>query len=140
MHLSIYYLTMLRSHTCGELRADHANQTVTLCGWVQSRRDHGGLIFLDLRDRYGFTQAVIPPEHKDVFAIAEKIRPEWVIQATGFVSKRREGAERTDNPTGEIEVQVDDYTSELEYPFTLADLHDVLNVLESTALADVEDE
>lgn len=97
---------MLRTHTCGELRAEHAGQTIELCGWVHRRRDHGGLIFIDLRDRYGFTQIVISPEQKDIFAAAEKVRPEWVIHVTGTVSKRREGAEREDNPTGAIEVMV----------------------------------
>lgn len=101
---------MLRTHTCGELRADHDGHTVTLCGWVHRRRDHGGLIFIDLRDRYGFTQVVIAPEQTDVFAAAEKVRPEWVIRVTGTVAKRREGAERSDNPTGAVEVM----TMELE--------------------------
>ncbi|MBI3332037.1 aspartate--tRNA ligase [Candidatus Peregrinibacteria bacterium] len=95
---------MLRTHTCGELRPTHAKKSVTLCGWVHRRRDHGGLIFIDLRDRYGFTQVVFPPEAKEVFKTAEKIRPEWVLRVTGTVQKRREGAERSENPTGEIEV------------------------------------
>jgi len=97
---------MLRTHTCGELRQTHADETVTLCGWVHRRRDHGGLIFIDLRDHYGMTQVVIAPEAKDVFAAAEKARSEWVLKVTGTVSKRREGAERSDNPTGEIEVMI----------------------------------
>ncbi len=101
---------MLRTHTCGQLRADHAGQSVTLCGWVHRRRDHGGLIFLDLRDRYGFTQAVVDPENKDVFAAAERIRPEWVLRVTGTVRKRLEGAERADNPTGAVEVDVTEVT------------------------------
>jgi aspartyl-tRNA synthetase len=98
---------MLRTHTCGQLSVDHALQTVTLCGWVHRRRDHGGLIFIDLRDHYGITQVVIGPEKKEVFAAAERVRPEWVLKITGLASKRREGAERTDNPTGGIEVMVD---------------------------------
>ena len=97
---------MLRTHTCGELRADHAGQTVTLAGWVHRRRDHGGLIFIDLRDHHGITQIVIAPEDKDIFAAAEKVRSEWVISVTGEASKRREGAERAENPTGAIEVIV----------------------------------
>lgn len=99
---------MLRTHTCGQLRADHAGQTVTLCGWVHRRRDHGGLIFLDLRDRYGMTQVVLSPEKPEVFAQAEKVRPEWVLKVVGNVMKRREGAEREANPTGQVEVLVDD--------------------------------
>jgi aspartyl-tRNA synthetase len=97
---------MHRTNTCGELRAEHAGQTVTLSGWVHRRRDHGGLIFIDLRDHYGFTQVVIAPEQKDIFKVAETVRPEWVIKIVGEVTKRREGAEREDNPTGAIEVLV----------------------------------
>lgn len=95
---------MLRTHTCGELRPEHANKTVTLCGWVHRRRDHGGLIFLDLRDRYGITQIVIQPENKDLFTAAEQLRTEWVLQIEGSVRKRLAGAERDDNPTGHVEV------------------------------------
>lgn len=97
---------MLRTHTCGELRDSHSGSTVTLCGWVHRRRDHGGLIFIDLRDRYGMTQVVINPEQKDIFASAEKVRPEWVLKVTGNVRKRIAGAERDDNVTGKIEVEV----------------------------------
>ncbi len=95
---------MLRTHTCGELRSAQTGKEATLCGWVHRRRDHGGLIFIDLRDRYGFTQVVFDPKQKQTFAFAERIRPEWVIQVTGAVRKRLEGAERKENPTGEIEV------------------------------------
>ncbi|MDO8649464.1 MAG: aspartate--tRNA ligase [Candidatus Peregrinibacteria bacterium] len=95
---------MLRTHTCGELNETTLSEKVTLCGWVHRRRDHGGLIFLDLRDRYGFTQVVIPPEEKALFAIAETVRSEWVLKIEGTVRKRLEGAERDDNPTGKIEV------------------------------------
>jgi aspartyl-tRNA synthetase len=98
---------MYRTNTCGELREKSEKKAVTLSGWVHRRRDHGGLIFIDLRDRYGFTQIVIDPENKDAFALAETIRPEWVLTVTGTVRKRMEGAERTDNPTGGIEVLVD---------------------------------
>ncbi len=98
---------MLRTHTCGELRDSHAGKQVTLCGWVNRRRDHGGLIFLDLRDRYGFTQVVIKPESADIFKMAEKVRSEWVLKVVGIVSKRQTGAERTDNPTGAIELIIE---------------------------------
>ncbi len=97
---------MLRTHTCGDLRAEHAGQTVTLCGWVHRRRDHGGLIFIDLRDRYGFTQVVCNPENKSVFEVADKVRPEWVLQVKGEVRKRLPGAERADQITGAIELDV----------------------------------
>lgn len=95
---------MLRTNTCGELRIKNEGEAVTLCGWVHRRRDHGGLIFVDLRDHYGITQVVFGPEDKDTFAQAEKIRPEWVLEIEGTVGKRREGAERKDNPTGDIEL------------------------------------
>ncbi|MDO8468448.1 MAG: aspartate--tRNA ligase [Candidatus Peribacter sp.] len=98
---------MLRTHTCGELTVKNAGKPATLCGWVHRRRDHGGLIFVDLRDRYGFTQIVFDPENTSTFAAAEKIRPEWVLKITGLVRKRLEGAERKENPTGGIEVLVE---------------------------------
>lgn len=99
---------MLRTHTCGELRKDHAKKEATLCGWVHRRRDHGGLIFIDLRDRYGFTQVVFDPKDcpKEIFKEAERVRPEWVLKVTGAVRSRLEGAAREDNPTGAIEVLV----------------------------------
>ena len=95
---------MLRSHTCGELRPSDIGREVTLCGWIHRRRDHGGLIFLDLRDRYGYTQVVIHPEQKDIFATAERVRSEWVLQIQGKVAKRAPGAERNDSPTGTLEL------------------------------------
>ncbi len=98
---------MLRTHTCGELKVGDVGQQVTLCGWVHRRRDHGGLIFIDLRDHYGFTQVVIHPENKELFSQAEKIRSEWVLKIIGAVGKRVEGAERKDNPTGEVEVVIE---------------------------------
>jgi len=97
---------MMRSHTCGQLTAKDDSSAVTLCGWVHRRRDHGGLIFIDLRDRYGFTQIVIDPADKEVFAAGEKVRPEWVLKVDGTVRKRLPGAERPENPTGMIEVLV----------------------------------
>jgi aspartyl-tRNA synthetase len=96
---------MLRTHTCGELRHEHASKTVTLCGWVHRRRDHGGLIFLDLRDHFGFTQIVIHPEDKAPFEAAEKVRSEWVIKVDGVVLDRAEAAVRQEQPTGAIEVK-----------------------------------
>lgn len=99
---------MLRTHTCGALRKENDKDAVTLCGWVHRRRDHGGLIFIDLRDRYGFTQVVFDPENKEAFALAEQVRPEWVLKIDGAVRPRLEGAAREDNQTGEIEVLVDE--------------------------------
>ena len=80
---------MLRTHTCGELRASHAGQRVTLCGWVLSRRDHGGLLFLDVRDRFGVTQVVVEPDAPAAAkAEAGRARLEWVVRASGAVRVR----------------------------------------------------
>ena len=97
---------MLRTHTCGGLRLDHKGTEVTLCGWVHRRRDHGGLVFLDLRDRYGFIQVVFDPKDcdKKVFKAAETVRSEWVLKVDGKVRPRAEGAAREGNPTGAIEI------------------------------------
>ena len=96
---------MLRTHTCGELRAGQVGQTVTLCGWVDSYRDHGGGIFLDLRDRYGKTQVYVRPESGDEnLDIARTLRSEYVVMVTGKVSHRLEGKVNPKLPTGEIEV------------------------------------
>ncbi|MBI4268346.1 aspartate--tRNA ligase [Candidatus Uhrbacteria bacterium] len=97
---------MHRTHTCGELRKEDTGVAVTLSGWVASRRDHGGLIFIDLRDHYGITQVVFHPEEKESFALAERVRTEWVLKINGTVRPRIEGAVRADNPTGEIEVEI----------------------------------
>ena len=96
---------MLKSHSCGELRSQSIGQKVTLAGWVHRRRDHGGLIFIDLRDREGLTQVVFNPEvSPDTHSTATGLRSEYVIQVTGEVSKRPEGTENRKLPTGEIEV------------------------------------
>src|SRR3990170_6622214 len=96
---------MYRTHLNNELKSTHIDQTITICGWVHRRRDHGGLIFIDLRDRYGLTQIVFDPEHeKKSHAVAEKLRPEYVIQISGKVRKRPEGQDNPKMATGEIEV------------------------------------
>ncbi|HEY9490267.1 MAG TPA: OB-fold nucleic acid binding domain-containing protein, partial [Chryseosolibacter sp.] len=79
---------MYKTHSCGELRATHANQKVTIAGWVHRRRDHGGVIFVDLRDREGLLQIVIDPDNKAQFAEAEKLRNEFVVQVRGLVRER----------------------------------------------------
>ena len=99
---------MLRTHSCGELTAKQQGPKVTLCGWVDKRRDHGNVIFIDLRDRWGKTQLVFNPEGKrELHSAAEKLRPEDVIRVQGSVEKRPKGTENPKIATGEIEIQVD---------------------------------
>lgn len=98
----------LRSHTCGALRLADAGATVTLAGWVHRRRDHGGLLFVDLRDRSGFVQCVFAPDAPDAsgaFETAERLRPEWVVEIRGKVRPRPPGTENPNLLTGEIEVE-----------------------------------
>ncbi len=92
-----------RSHKCGDLRIEHAGQVVRLSGWVHRVRDHGGLLFIDLRDHYGLTQIVIDPA-SPAFKAAEKLRSEWVVRVDGKVRARLAGTENTNLPTGLIEV------------------------------------
>jgi aspartyl-tRNA synthetase len=94
-----------RTHSAGELRKDDAGEVVRLAGWVHRRRDHGGLIFIDLRDRWGLTQVTFHPERDDIFSSAERLRPEWSISVEGEVVRRPEGNENPDLPTGAIEVE-----------------------------------
>jgi len=80
---------MYRTHTCGELRAADEGKEAVLCGWVARRRDHGKLIFIDIRDRYGLTQVVfIPKEAPEAYALAQELRSEYVIRLTGKVNRR----------------------------------------------------
>ncbi len=96
---------MLKTYTCGELRAEHAGQQVTLAGWVNRRRDQGGLIFIDLRDRWGIIQVVVDEENApNAHANASNARNEYVLQVTGHVRIRPEGTANTELETGEIEV------------------------------------
>ena len=96
---------MLRTHTCGDLNISNAGEDVVLCGWVGSRRDHGKLIFIDMRDRYGMTQVVfLPKECPEIYQIAQTLRSEFVIRLSGKVGKRPKGMENSKIPTGEIEV------------------------------------
>jgi len=117
-----------RTHTCGELRAAQVGETVRLSGWVNRRRDHGGLLFIDLRDHYGITQCVVEPDAA-AFSEVDKARAEWVLTITGRVVARTSETMNKDLPTGEIEIRIEQVSiqsvaqelpvpvfGELEYP------------------------
>ena len=114
---------MLRTHTCGELSTSNLNQEVALCGWVDTYRDHGGGLFIDLRDRYGLTQVVFGADtDEQVMQLARKLRPETVIRAIGRVAERPEGNHNPKLATGDIEVrcdQVEILNQSLTPPFQL---------------------
>ena len=95
---------MMRTHYCGSLTESQIDQTVTLCGWVHRRRDHGGVIFLDMRDRDGLVQVVIDPDTPEAFALADKSRSEFVLKITGRVRRRYAGTENANMVSGQIEV------------------------------------
>jgi aspartyl-tRNA synthetase len=94
----------MRSHYCGDLNSELIDREVSLCGWVHRRRDHGGVIFIDLRDRNGLVQVVFDPDRAEIFALAEQVRSEFVLAVTGRVRRRPEGTENLELPTGEVEV------------------------------------
>lgn len=98
-----------RSHTCGALRESNIGETIRLSGWVHRVRDHGGVLFIDLRDHYGLTQCVVDPD-SPAFSLAEKLRSEFVVKMDGKVRRRPEGTDNDDLPTGKVEV----YVSEIE--------------------------
>jgi aspartyl-tRNA synthetase len=100
----------MRTHYCGQVTAEHIDQEVTVCGWVHRRRDHGGVIFIDLRDREGLLQVVYDPDSPEIFATAEAVRNEYVLQVTGKVRHRPEGTINENLTTGEIEVLGTDLT------------------------------
>ena len=95
---------MMRTHYCGQLNETLADQEVTLCGWVHRRRDHGGVIFLDIRDREGLAQVVFDPDREDTFALADRVRSEYVVKVRGKVRPRPEGAVNPNMASGAIEV------------------------------------
>jgi len=116
-----------RTHTCGELRSTNINSNVIIMGWVQKRRDHGGVIFIDLRDRYGITQIVMNEEHEAARTIGDSCRSEYVIAIKGTVTPRPEGMVNSNLPTGEIEVIVTEIkilNTALTPPFTIDDYTD----------------
>jgi aspartyl-tRNA synthetase len=94
----------MRTHYCGHLNAAHIGQTVTLCGWAHRRRDHGGVIFIDLRDREGLAQVVCDPDRPEMFALAEGVRNEFVLKITGLVRARPQGTTNANLASGEVEI------------------------------------
>jgi len=124
---------MLRTHTCGELNKSNLGQTITLSGWMDVKRNHGGVIFLNLRDIYGVTQIVVKPE-SPLFKIAEELKSEYVLKVTGKVTPRPGANANANMPTGEIEVEAEEITIlnvSLPLPFELSE-H--AGVLEETRL------
>jgi aspartyl-tRNA synthetase len=119
----------MRTHYCGELNSAHIDQEVTVTGWVNRRRDHGGVIFIDLRDREGVLQVVFDPDDEAMFAQAERVRNEYVLLVTGKVRQRPEGTVNREMPTGEIELlgqQLEILNTAETPPFQLdeSDVHD----------------
>jgi len=115
---------MMRTHYCGELSAALVDRTVTLCGWAHRRRDHGGVIFIDLRDREGLAQVVCDPDRKDAFAAAERVRNEFVLRVTGRVRRRPQGTVNPELRSGEVELlahEVEILNPSASLPFQLDD-------------------
>jgi aspartyl-tRNA synthetase len=115
---------MMRTHYCGHLNRQHIGQTVTLCGWAHRRRDHGGVIFIDLRDREGLAQIVVNPDAKAAFAVAESVRSEYVLKIVCEVRARPEGATNANLATGEVEMiatEIEVLNASLTPPFMLDD-------------------
>ena len=100
----------MKSHYCGEITSSNLKEEVTICGWIHRRRDHGGVIFLDVRDIKGICQVVVNPDNEESFKLAESIRNEFVVQISGVVRKRLEGTVNENMHTGEIEIEVKNIT------------------------------
>ncbi|KAA3652596.1 MAG: aspartate--tRNA ligase [Proteobacteria bacterium] len=114
----------MRTHYCGQVTAANLDQIVTLCGWVHRRRDHGGVIFVDLRDREGLVQVVCDPDRADMFAVAESVRNEYVLRMTGKVRRRPSGTENANLTSGEIEIlcqEIEVLNASVTPPFQLDD-------------------
>ena len=119
----------MRTHYCSSVNESNLDQVITACGWVHNRRDHGGVIFLDIRDRSGLLQVVYEPENQDTFAIAEKLRSEFVVRVTGTVRRRPDGMINDRMATGKIEVigtQLEILNQSPTPPF-LPDDHQIVN-------------
>lgn len=119
----------MRTHYCTAVNTTHVNEAITVCGWVHNRRDHGGVIFLDIRDSSGLLQVVYEPENQDIFLVAEKLRSEFVVKATGIVRKRPDGMINDRMPTGMIEVigtQIEILNQSPTPPF-IPDEHQIVN-------------
>ena len=116
----------MRTHYCGLLNTDQLDQTVSLCGWAHRRRDHGGVIFIDLRDREGLAQIVCDPDRAEMFKIAESVRNEFVLRITGMVRHRPAGTTNSNITSGEIEIlchEIEVLNTALTPPFQLDDEH-----------------
>ena len=111
----------MRSHYCGEITSKNLEHEVTICGWIHKRRDHGGVIFLDVRDIKGICQAVINPNNEESFAIAESLRNEYVVQISGIVRERLKGTINKNMPTGEIELESKDILTWAPEHFQISD-------------------
>ncbi len=114
----------MRTHYCGQLNVSNLGQTVTLCGWAHRRRDHGGVIFIDLRDREGLAQVVCDPDCAEMFGIAESVRNEFVLKVTGRVRRRPEGTDNPNIPSGEVEIlchEIEVLNTSITPPFQLDD-------------------
>ncbi len=114
----------MRTHYCGTLNIDQLDQTVSICGWAHRRRDHGGVIFIDLRDREGLAQVVCNPDQADMFKIAESVRNEYVLRITGVVRRRPEGSANSNLISGEIEIlchEIEVLNASVTPPFQLDD-------------------
>lgn len=115
---------MMRTHLCGQVNEDHLDTEITVCGWVHRRRDHGGVIFVDLRDHTGLLQVVFDPDRADMFEMAERIRSEYVLKVKARVRKRPEGTENPNMPTGMVEVlalELEVLNASLTPPFQIDD-------------------
>ena len=114
----------MRTHYCGQLNVSNLGQTITLCGWAHRRRDHGGVIFVDLRDREGLAQVVCDPDRAEMFKTAESVRNEFVLKVTGRVRRRPAGTDNANIPSGEIEIlchEIEVLNTSVTPPFQLDD-------------------